>query len=288
MLKKFNAPCENFSTEQAERMVTPQKTIVMKFGGAAVSSPERFLSIAQIIKDKMKDNHPLVIVVSAMGDTTDELIALARKVHPTPPSRELDMLVSVGERISISLLAMALSRLGIDAVSFTGSQSGILTTEAHTDARILEVRPQRILQALNNNKIAIVAGFQGMSTKTGDITTLGRGGSDTTAVALAAALSADRVEFYKDVEGIFDADPKSTNQAKKFDQMTFASALAMTQAGAQVLQPRCIEIAEKNSIPLWVLPFETPHNARTDNLGTWIGQQECSARQRPLTAIFEK
>ncbi|MEN9530633.1 MAG: hypothetical protein RI932_2506 [Pseudomonadota bacterium] len=268
-------------------MVTPQASIVMKFGGAAVSSPERFLSIAQIIKNKMKSNHALVVVVSAMGDTTDELIALAHKVHPSPPSRELDMLVSVGERISISLLAMALSRVGIDAVSFTGSQSGILTDEAHTEARILAVKPQRILQALNNNKIAIVAGFQGMSTKTGDITTLGRGGSDTTAVALAAALSAQHVEFYKDVDGIFSADPKSSSQAKKFDHMSFASALAITQAGAQVLQPRCIQIAEKNGIPLWVLPFEAPQTTSTENLGTWIGQDECAQSQRPASPIFE-
>jgi len=268
-------------------MVLPQSSIVMKFGGAAVSSPERFLSIAQIIKNKMTTHPALVVVVSAMGDTTDELISLAHKVHPNPPSRELDMLVSVGERISISLLAMALARAGIDAVSFTGSQSGILTNEAHTEARILEVKPQRILQALSNNKIAIVAGFQGMSKKTGDITTLGRGGSDTTAVALAAALGAQHVEFYKDVEGIFNADPKSSAQAKKFDHMSFASALAITQAGAQVLQPRCIEIAQYNGIPLWVLPFETSQTVSTKNLGTWIGQQECATATRPATPIFE-
>jgi aspartate kinase len=269
-------------------MTASQKSIVMKFGGAAVSSPERFLEIAELIRRRINENITLVVVVSAMGDTTDELIALAHKVHPNPPSRELDMLVSVGERISISLLAMALSKLGLDAVSFTGSQSGILTDEAHTDARILEVKPQRILNALAGNKIVIVAGFQGVCPKTGDITTLGRGGSDTTAVALAAALSAHHVEFYKDVEGIFDADPKKIPAARKFEQMSFSEALAITKAGAQVLQPRCIEIAQLNSIPLWVLPFEDASHQKSNSMGTWIGKSECKSNSRPQHPVFEK
>lgn len=269
-------------------MTASQKCIVMKFGGTAVSSPERFLEIAELIRRKIKGHLPLVVVVSAMGDTTDKLIALAHKVHSNPPSRELDMLVSVGERISVSLLAMALSKLGHDAVSFTGSQSGILTDEAHSDARIIDVKPQRILTALAGNKIVIVAGFQGVCPKTGDITTLGRGGSDTTAVALAAALSAHHVEFYKDVEGIFDADPKKIPAARKFEQMSFSEALAITKAGAQVLQPRCIEIAKLNSIPLWVLPFEKPSHQNSNSLGTWIGKSDCQFSSRQKNPIFEK
>ena len=262
-------------------------SIIMKFGGAAVSSPERFLEIAAIIAKRAAHKIPLVIVVSAMGDTTDELIALAHKVHPNPPSRELDMLVSVGERISISLLAMALARQGLNAISLTGSQSGILTDQAHTNAKILDVKPQRILNGLNQNKIVIVAGFQGMSPQTGDITTLGRGGSDTTAVALAAALNSQRVEFYKDVEGIFDTDPKKSKSAKKFSSMTFAQALTITRAGAQVLQPRCIEIAEKNSIPLWVIPFAETNHSDEQSSGTWIGRDECLNQNRPHHPKFE-
>ncbi|NBO38922.1 aspartate kinase [bacterium] len=269
-------------------MRASSQSLVLKFGGAAVSSPERFHDIANIIKTRAQSDSPLIVVVSAMGETTDELITLAHKVHPNPPARELDMLVSVGERISISLLAMALARIGLDAVSFTGSQSGILTNAAHTEARIIEIKPQRILSSLIAGKIAIVAGFQGVCPQTGDITTLGRGGSDTTAVALAAALSSKHVEFYKDVEGIFDSDPKNSLNAKKYDFLSFADALKLTRAGAQVLQPRCIEIADRNAIPLWVLPFaqrsETPS---TENLGTWIGLEECQIKQHPRTPCFE-
>lgn len=268
-------------------MNAQQNSIVMKFGGAAVSSPERFHEIADLISQKATTGIPLVVVVSAMGDTTDELISLAQKVHPTPPSRELDMLVSVGERISISLLAMALARIGLDAVSLTGSQSGILTDEAHTNAKILDVKPQRIYNALKQNKIVIVAGFQGMCPTTGDITTLGRGGSDTTAVALAAALSSQRVEFYKDVDGIFDSDPKINLLAKKFDSLSFSEALAITKAGAQVLQPRCIEIARRNEIPLWVIPFEKHAEKKSSSVGTWIGRNECNGIHRPTKAQFE-
>lgn len=250
-------------------MAKLEESLVLKFGGAAVSSPERFTEIAEIIKLRAATGAPLIVVVSAMGETTDELISLARKVHPAPPERELDMLLSVGERISISLLAMALDRAGLSAVSFTGSQSGIITSDEHTDARILDVRPQRIIKCLESSKIAIVAGFQGMSLKSGDITTLGRGGSDTTAVALAAALQSRHVEFFKDVRGIFNKDPKQHSDALKFDHLGFKEALAITRAGAQVLQPRCIEIAERNAIPLWVLPFDL--KTTTDTSGTWIG-----------------
>jgi aspartate kinase len=270
-------------------MANAQKSIlVLKFGGAAVSSPERFGEIAQIIKARATTGAQLVVVVSAMGDSTDELIALAKKVHPKPPERELDMLISVGERISISLLAMALERVGLHGVSLTGSQSGIITNEAHTNAKIREVRPQRILKILEQDKIAIVAGFQGMCLETGDITTLGRGGSDTTAVALAAALNAKQVEFFKDVEGIFDKDPKTDASAKKHDQLTFAEAHRITLAGAQVLQSRCIAIARDNLIPLWVLPFQSKLSDPTAPAGTWIGVEECSSRNPNSRAVFEK
>lgn len=266
-------------------MTSLNYSLVLKFGGAAVSSPERFTEIAEIIRLRAQTGVPLVVVVSAMGETTDELIALAHKVHPAPPKRELDMLLSVGERISISLLAMALDRAGLSAVSFTGSQSGIITSNEHADARIIEVRPQRIIKCLGEGKIAIVAGFQGMSLKSGDITTLGRGGSDTTAVALAAALQARHVEFFKDVQGIFSKDPKQHQDARKFAQLSFAEALQITRAGAQVLQPRCIEIAERNNIPLWVLPFDLRNT--TDTSGTWIGERSVHHGIRSELPKFE-
>ena len=188
------------------------KTLVMKFGGASVASPEHFSRIASLIISRLKDYSRIIIVVSAMKGATDKLIDLAKEVHPNPPEREFDMLVSVGERISIALLAMALAKQNQEAISFTGSQSGIVTCERHTDARIIEVRPHRLLEPLDKGKIVIVAGFQGVS-RSGNITTLGRNGSDTTAVALAAAFKAD-VELYKDEGGIYTEDPKINPQAK--------------------------------------------------------------------------
>ncbi len=226
---------------------------VLKFGGASVKTPAQFHVIAQLIADKLKQWPRLVVVVSAMGDTTDQLLKLAREVHPEPPSRELDMLVSVGERISIALLAMALKRVGVEAVSFTGSQSGILTTGDHTEARIVEVKPKRILAALDAGKVAIVAGFQGMS-KAGEITTLGRGGSDTTAVALAVGLGAEEVVFFKDVDGIYDRDPKK-GPARRLARLSFAEALEMTAQGAKVLCNRSVALAAKNGVKLRVVPF---------------------------------
>ncbi|HSX03171.1 MAG TPA: aspartate kinase [Rhabdochlamydiaceae bacterium] len=236
--------------------------IVMKFGGAAVSTPEKFAYISEIILKKSCDYPRIVIVVSAMGKSTDELLTLAKKVHPSPPKREQDMLLTVGERISIALLAMALSLKNKEAISFTGSQSGIITCNHHCDAFIVEVRPYRILKALDAGKIVIVAGFQGMSME-GEITTLGRGGSDTSAVALAAALKAEKVEFYKDVLGIFCTDPKLNRQAEVYPTLTFDEALEIAQKGAKVLHPRAIELAKKNHLPLHVLPFEHPFSKGT-------------------------
>jgi aspartate kinase len=241
------------------------KRLVLKFGGASVATPEKFSLIADLILNRLKEVGEVVVVVSAMGNTTDELLQLARKVHPSPPKREQDMLISVGERISMSLLAMALELKGGQAVSLTGSQAGLMTTNDHSEALIIDVRPARLLKALSQGKIVIVAGFQGVSHE-GEITTLGRGGSDTTAVALAVALKAEKVEFYKDVAGIYDADPKQVEGAHLLKQLSYEEALAITKKGAKVLQSRCIDLAAKNHLPLHVLPFANPYSP-----GTWIG-----------------
>lgn len=231
--------------------------LVMKFGGASVATAESFLKIAEIVIQKFRLDSKIVVVVSAMGNTTDQLLQLAKTVHPNPPSREQDMLVSVGERVSIALLAMALKKLGQDAVSFTGSQSGIITCDNHSDARIIDVRPKRVLEALDRGQVAIVAGFQGVS-RGGEITTLGRGGSDTSAVALAVALRAKKVEFYKDVPGIFSDDPKKVPDAKVLPQLNYQEALQIVKGGAKVLHRRSLELAEKNGIELSVLSFQNP------------------------------
>ncbi|WP_098039179.1 aspartate kinase [Estrella lausannensis] len=231
-----------------------EKVLVMKFGGASVAAPESFERVAEIIMERRTQYHNIAVVVSAMGDTTDELISLARKVNPNPPKREMDMLITVGERISIALLAMALAKNGVVAKSFTGSQSGIVTSHEHTGAKIVNVKPHRLHKTFADGHLAIVAGFQGVSTE-GEITTLGRGGSDTTAVALAAAIGAPSVEFYKDVAGIFDADPKRHSQAVKFSSMTYEDAYKLVSRGAEVLHPRCIKLAEKNGVILQVKSF---------------------------------
>lgn len=251
--------------------------LVMKFGGASVATPESFQKIADLIIEKKKNDSQIVVVVSAMANTTDQLHQLAFKVHPNPPRRELDMMVSVGERISIALLAMALSLKGQEAVSFTGSQSGIITCENHSNANIVDVRPFRLLPVLNRGQIAIVAGFQGVSRK-GEITTLGRGGSDTTAIALAAALGAAHVEFYKDVLGVFDTDPKKTMDAKLFSSLSYEGALKLCLEGAKVLHSRSVALAAKNGIRLLVRSFDFP-----DRLGTVIG----SEMERASNIIYE-
>lgn len=236
--------------------------LVMKFGGASVASPASFSKIAALIADKQKQDQKIVVVVSAMGNTTDQLLSLAHQVHPSPPSRELDMLLSVGERVSIALLAMALSLINVEAVSFTGSQSGIITCENHSNAKIIDVRPHRLFPVLEEGKVAIVAGFQGVSRK-GEITTLGRGGSDTTAVALAIALRAPLVEFYKDVPGIYSADPKKDVAARLLPKLSYSEALDLAEKGAKVLHPRSISLAAKNQICLSVLSFQNPKEGNT-------------------------
>lgn len=252
-------------------------TLIMKFGGAAVENVERFSRVAMIILKRASSYKRIVVVVSAMGKTTDELMQLAQKVHPSPPKREQDMLVSVGERVSISLLAMALDRIGLEAISFTGSQSGIITTNEHTEAKIVDIRPKRLLPHLDRGKIVIVAGFQGMSLN-GEITTLGRGGSDTSAVALAVALGAEYVEFYKDVPGIGAEDPKQCPETPIFSSLSYEEALSIIRKGAKVLHARSIELAQKNGIILQVRSFFDP-----EKMGTIIGQ----GRSREPSLCYE-
>lgn len=258
------------------------ETIVMKFGGAAVATPEHFKNIAEIITVRLATVSRLVIVVSAMGETTDQLIHLAKQVHPTPPQREYDMLISAGERISMSLLAMALCRVGKEAMSFTGSQSGIITCSNHSQAEIIDVKPYRLADCLDQGKIAIVAGFQGVSRQK-EITTLGRGGSDTSAVALGVALGAKQVEFYKDVAGIFDRDPKQSSEATCFSQLTYGQALDIVNQGAKILHPRAIQLAAKNGLPLHVRSFLSPYK---DDGGTWVYDLSAGRQERGLP-VFE-
>lgn len=253
------------------------QTVILKFGGAAVETATHFSAVAELILLQLTRYNRVVTVVSAMGKTTDALVSLAREVHPSPPCREYDMLVSTGERISMALLAMALCLKGKEAVSFTGSQSGILTCRGHTEARIVTVKPWRIEEALDQGKVAIVAGFQGMSDAR-EITTLGRGGSDTSAVALGIALKAERVIFFKDVPGIFDTDPKKNAEAKYYDQLTYKEANAILEQGARVLHPRALLLAEQNGLLLQVQSFIPALSHQY----TLIGDPTLPRREEPL------
>ena len=226
--------------------------IVQKFGGSSLSDAESVKRVARRIVATKAEGHQVVVVVSAMGDTTDELLDLAEQVSPQPPARELDMLLTSGERISMALLAMAISDLGADARSYTGSQAGLITDSAHGAARIIDVTPGRIAEALTEGAIPIVAGFQGVAQDTKDITTLGRGGSDTTAVALAAALDASVCEIYTDVDGVFSADPRVVPAARKIDFITYEEMLELAAVGAKVLHLRCVEYARRCDLPIHV------------------------------------
>ncbi len=259
-------------------------TLIMKFGGASVSDPSQFNHIADLIISQKKCYRNIAIVVSAMGDTTDQLIGLAKSVNPNPPKREYDMLVSVGERISMSLLAMALAKRNYTAVSFTGSQSGIITCSQHSEARIVEVKPQRLIQAFNQEKLVIVAGFQGVS-REGEITTLGRGGSDTTAVALGIALNAEKVEFYKDVAGIYKIDPKCSPNSLPYSHLSFDAALEIVERGAKVLHKRSLELAKKNSLSLHVRSFYSDIYEQFP--GTIISQASNSLNFESREPIYE-
>jgi len=226
--------------------------IVQKYGGSSVADAEGLKRVAKRIVETRKAGHEVVVVVSAMGDTTDELLDLAEQVVPVPSGRELDMLLTAGERISMALLAMAIKSLGVEAQSFTGSQAGMITDAQHGSARIVDVTPKRVRDSLDAGFVAIVAGFQGFNRGTGDITTLGRGGSDTTAVALAAALGADVCEIYTDVDGIFTADPRVVPAARKIDTITSEEMLELAAAGAKVLYIRAVEYARRHGVTLHV------------------------------------
>ena len=226
--------------------------VVQKYGGSSVATAERIRRVAERIVETRRQGNDVVVVVSAMGDTTDELLDLARQVAPSPPPRELDMLLTAGERISNALVAMAIESLGAQARSFTGSQAGVITTSTHGNAKIIDVTPGRLRSALDEDQIVLVAGFQGVSQDSKDVTTLGRGGSDTTAVALAAALHADVCEIYTDVDGIFTADPRIVPNARRLDTVTFEEMLEMAAAGAKVLMLRCVEYARRYHVPIHV------------------------------------
>ena len=238
--------------------------VVQKYGGSSVADAAGIKRVAQRIVATKKAGHDVVVVVSAMGDTTDELIDLANQVTPLPPPRELDMLLTAGERISMAVLAMAIQTLGLEARSFTGSQAGVITDAEHGRAKIIDVTPSRIEEALGQGAIAIVAGFQGVSQTTKDITTLGRGGSDTTAVALAVALKAEVCEIYSDVDGIFSADPRIERRARKIPRISYEETLEMAAQGAKILHLRCVEYARRYDMPIHVRSSFTEHE------GTWV------------------
>jgi aspartate kinase len=220
--------------------------VVQKYGGSSVATAERIRRVAERIVETKKQGNDVVVVVSAMGDTTDELLDLAQQVNPAPPAREMDM------RISNALVAMAIASLGAQAQSFTGSQAGVITTSSHGKAKIIDVTPGRVRSALDEGKIVLVAGFQGVSQDTKDITTLGRGGSDTTAVALAAALRADVCEIYTDVDGVYTADPRIVPDARRLEKVSFEEMLEMAACGAKVLMLRCVEYARRYNVPVHV------------------------------------
>ncbi|ASY34095.1 MULTISPECIES: aspartate kinase [unclassified Streptomyces] len=242
--------------------------VVQKYGGSSVADAEGIKRVAKRIVEAKKNGHQVVVVVSAMGDTTDELIDLAEQVSPMPPGREMDMLLTAGERISMALLAMAIKNLGHEAQSFTGSQAGVITDSSHGKARIIDVTPGRIRTAVDEGNIAIVAGFQGVSQEKKDITTLGRGGSDTTAVALAAALDAEVCEIYTDVDGVFTADPRVVKKARKIDHIGYEDMLELASSGSKVLLHRCVEYARRYDIPIHV------RSSFSGLQGTWVGRTQ--------------
>jgi aspartate kinase len=253
--------------------------VVQKYGGSSVANAERIKRVAERIVNTRKAGHDVVVIVSAMGDTTDELLDLASQVSPVPPGRELDMLLTAGERISMALLAMAIHNLGYEARSYTGSQAGVITTSSHGKARIIDVTPGRLRIALDEGAIAIVAGFQGVSQDTKDITTLGRGGSDTTAVAVAAALHADVCEIYTDVDGVFTADPRIVPDARKIPMISFEEVLEMSASGAGVLQLRSVEYARNHGVRIHC------RSSFHEGPGTVVVSEEDTLEQPLITAV---
>ncbi len=256
--------------------------VVQKYGGSSVADAEAIKRVARRIVETKKNGDDVVVIVSAMGDTTDDLIDLAEQVSPHPAPRELDMLLTAGERISMAVLAMAINDLGYEARSYTGSQAGLITDSTHGKARIIDVTPGRIRTAIDDGAIAIVAGFQGVAQDTKDITTLGRGGSDTTAVALAAALHADGCEIYTDVDGIFTADPRVAAAARQVPRITYEEMLELAANGAKVLHLRCVEYARRFDLPIHV------RSSFSDKTGTWVVSDttapEGEAVEQPIIA----
>ncbi|MEU1206290.1 aspartate kinase [Nocardia sp. NPDC005825] len=255
--------------------------VVQKYGGSSVATAERIRRVAERIVETKKLGHDVVVVCSAMGDTTDELMDLAQQVAPAAPAREMDMLLTSGERISNALVAMAIHSLGAEARSFTGSQAGVITTGTHGNAKIIDVAPGRVQQALGEGTIVLVAGFQGVSQDSKDVTTLGRGGSDTTAVALAAALNADVCEIYTDVDGVFSADPRIVTDAQKLDSVSYEEMLEMAACGSKVLMLRCVEYARRYNVPVHV------RSSYTDKTGTMItgSMEDIPLEQAILTGV---
>jgi aspartate kinase len=243
-------------------------TVVMKFGGTSLGDPEKLKLVAERLVATCEAGNRVVGVLSAMGDTTDDLVELAYKISPNPDPREMDMLISVGERISCALAAMAIHDLGHEAISFTGSQAGIVTDTVHTKAKIVAIRGKRILEALDKNKIVLVAGFQGVSSDSLDVTTLGRGGSDTTAVALAGAIGAEACEIYTDVDGVFTADPRVVKTARKLHAVSYDEMQEMAASGAKVLQLRSVEFARNHNVMVHV------RSSFSDAGGTWIREED--------------
>ncbi len=251
--------------------------VVQKYGGTSVGSPDRIARVADRVVATRKEGNSVVVVVSAMGHTTDELIDLANAVSVNPPAREMDMLLTAGERISMALVAMAIIDRGVEAVSFTGSQAGILTEGEHGSAKIAEIRGFRVKDSLDGGKVVIVAGFQGVDPVTKEITTIGRGGSDATAVALAAALGADVCEIYTDVEGVYTADPRIVPTARKLDEISFEEMLELSASGAGVLMSRSVEFGRRFNIPIHV------RSSFNDNPGTWV--KEATMEQAIISGI---
>jgi aspartate kinase, monofunctional class len=240
--------------------------IVMKFGGSSVGTPERMQRVASRIIERRNEGHDIAVVVSAMGDTTDDLIDQSKALNPNPPAREMDMLLTVGEQISIALLSMTINAMGASAVSFTGWQAGMKTDATHGKAKIVDIDPSAVFKALKGGNIAIVAGFQGVS-EDGEITTLGRGGSDTTAVALAAAMKADVCEIYTDVDGVYSTDPRIVKNARKLNEISYDEMLELANLGAAVLHPRAVEYAKHNNVKLVV------RSSFTHNEGTSVKEE---------------
>ncbi len=241
--------------------------VVQKYGGSSVADAEGIKRVAQRVVETKKAGDDVAVIVSAMGDTTDDLLDLARRVTPTPPARELDMLLTAGERMSAALLAMAIMDKGVTARSFTGSQAGVITTAQHGDARIIDITPGRITTALGEGDVAIIAGFQGVSQSTKDVTTLGRGASDTTAVALAASLGADVCEIYTDVDGVFTADPRIVPSARRISSISYEEMLEMAASGAKVLHLRCVEYARRFGVTVHV------RSSYSQRQGTWVSDE---------------